>query len=130
MRQLFGRCALTQPDAPQIFGAAARAHIDDAAAIAAPHRPGVLLAAGQQTAIGAAFGDGLQPQLGLIDMRRAVAPPLAAAQAARVDRQRGAVGRGRGLELGEIFLTADLHRRAACGRDPVDIRLPPDIGNA
>ena len=63
-------------------------------------------------------------------MAGAVAPPLPAADAACVNDERAAVGRGCCLEFGEEFLAADLHRRAAIGADAEDVGLARDILHA
>ena len=129
-RQLLGRGTFADADPPQILDAAARRHIDDAAAIAAPHRPGMFLAAGEQAAIGPTLSDGLEPQLGLVDMAGAVAPPLPATQAACVEHEHRPVGRRGCLKFREECLARDLHRGSAIGGDAENIGLPRDILHA
>ena len=72
-------------------------------------------------------GDGLEPELGLVDVGVAVAPPLGAADAFGDEGEVLAVGRGSAFELVEVALATDFERGAAGGADAEDVALAGDV---
>jgi hypothetical protein len=127
-RDLLGLAADGQP--PDVLRAALVAHVIERAAVGPPHRPQVLGAGRQQFRVRRRRRDRFQPQLGFVDVRVAVAPPLTVAQALGHQSHRLAVGRRRALEFGQVALAADLQRRAAGRRDAEDVALPRDVVGA
>ena len=88
--------------------------------------------------LGAALGEALvarrgrraivaEPQLGLVEVRVALAPPLAGAVAAGRERHALAVGRRRGEELAGVAVGADGHRRAAVAPHAIEVVHPRDV---
>jgi hypothetical protein len=86
-----------------------------------------LASAGMSSVGGRRRRDGLEPELGLVDVGFAVAPPLAARDALGHQCDRLAVGRRRGLELVEIALVGNFQRSATARTDTEDIALVGDV---
>ena len=120
------RRAAGDRDPPEVLVPVLIAHQIEGRAVPRPHGPGVLGVGGQQPAILRAV-HGLEPHLGLVDVRMAVAPPLLAGDAPGHQGQGPAVRGRRGLELIEIALGADLQRRAAGGANAEDVPLALDV---
>ena len=96
-------------------------HEEQAAAVGAPHRPVVLGAAIDELLVARRREPAHDPDFGLVQMRVALAPPLARAVAARAERDRLPVGRRRGGELVREAIGGHRHRHAAGGADAIDV---------
>ena len=68
-----------------------------------------------------------QPQLGLIEVAAALAPPLVGRDAARDEREPLAVGRRRRAELVDVAIVGHRHRRAAVARHAKDVVHAGDV---
>ena len=129
-RQRLGRASPIGADAPDVLRAAAIGH-EVASSVAAPHRPRVLGAAARHRLIGRRGAADLdEPNLALVEMTVAVAPPLRPRVGARRDRDRVASRRRRREVLRRVAIGGHRHRRAAVDRDAIDVRHAGDVVTA
>ena len=119
---------------PDVLRAAPVGHEVEALAARGPHRPRVLRAAAGDRRVDRARGTARlrgavahQPDLALVEMAVALAPPLRSRVGARGNRHHVTARRRRGEVFGRVAIRGHRHRRAAVGGNAIDIEHPGDL---